>query len=743
MRRNGLHLVVISLMGRVAVLSAVISWALAARPAAASTWTVEGTLPDTGFGMWISGAGDVNGDGFADILIAAPNAKQDQGEVFLYAGSAKGLSDVPVWTASGESPGAWFGNVCTGVGDINGDGFSDVMLGSPFQPNGFIKRAGCAYLFLGSAHGLSSKPDWIYRGQTELGESGGNVQPAGDVNGDGFADAVVSAFHLSKAGVQIGRAGVFYGSRSGFGREPNWIKEGDQPSANFAQSATSAGDVNHDGYDDLIVGVQHYDGRTEDEGKAFLYLGSAHGLSSVPAWTGGFDSSYPRTIGGPHKQHYANNVSAAGDVNGDGFADVLITAYFAEKDDSDEGLAFLYLGCPTGLSSNAIWIGEGNQELATYGSSGTGIGDVNGDGFADIAIGAALADHGEVNEGGAFVYYGSTKGPGSEPNWSYECNQPQARLGRNVARAGDVNHDGYDDFLVGASEFSRGGKRVGKVWLHYGGPQGFVGSSHWSLRKSWWTHGATAVNNFLVQRGWMVALVLASIVGLGYWKLRRTQADSEQAASAHRQRLIEERHRLARDLHDDLGSRLTRLAVLSDLIGQDKNEASASLLAQSTRDVMTEMQQLVWAVNPRNDTLEGLADYLSSHLQHFFSGTGIRAIGEIPIDLPSEPLAGTVRKQLVLCVKEVLANVIKHAGATEVALRLTYEAPLLTIEVVDNGRGFIQPGDELGMTTAMPGGGNGLCNMSDRMKSVGGSFRFETVPGRGTTCVFQVTLQGL
>lgn len=696
-------------------------------------------MADAGFGGWISAAGDVNGDGFADVLISAPNFNNDRGQVFLFLGSANGLSSDPAWTVVGESSGALFGSVASGVGDINGDGFSDVMIGAPYQSNGTIKHAGCAYLFLGSAQGLASRPEWIYRGQFELGETGGIVQPAGDVNGDGLADVVVSSCHASKASVQVGRTAVFYGRKSGLRSEPDWIQEGDQPSAVFGELATTAGDVNHDGFDDVIVGVQHYNGVTEDEGKAFLFLGSATGLSHVPAWTAVYDSGLPRSIGGPKNQHFGNTVSAAGDVNGDGFADVLVTSYFAERDDSDEGMAFLYLGGASGLSSNPAWIGEGNQELATFGSFGAGIGDVNHDGFADIALGATLADHGEVNEGGAFVYYGSANGLQQYPDWSAEGNLPETGLGRNLARAGDVNHDGYDDFLVGAFLYSRNGQRFGKVWLHYGGPLGLLGSSNWSLKKSWWGEIKGRINGFLSHWGWVVAVCVIALGLFAGWQIRKSHSKSTMAAEAHRLSLIEERHRLARDLHDDLGSRLTRLAVLSELIGNDRDGASAELLAQSTQDVMAEMQLLVWAVNPGNDTLEGLASFLSSCLHRFFSGTSIRAISDIPNGLPHQSLSGEVRREVVLCVKEAFANTLKHADATEVCLRLHYDAPIIRITVSDNGRGFAYGTDPI-LAPNDSGSGNGLGNMSQRMKSIGANLKIETAPGNGTTVLVEVTL---
>lgn len=700
-------------------------------------WVVDGATVDGGFGSSLAAAGDVNGDGFADVLVAAPNEGANRGRVFLYLGSSTGLAATPAWTAQGESVGAFFGNGVAGVGDVNRDGYADVLVGAQYQEVDGIRQAGRVYLFLGSAQGLELQPAWTYSGTHEAEEVGGVVQPAGDVNRDGYADVVVSAAHFIRGGIQVGRAMVFHGSPTGPGAQPNWVHTGEQPGANFGQSAAGAADVNGDGYSDLLVGSQHFDGEVEDEGRVFLFLGSPVGLAATSSWTATYSPSEPRRVGSPRQQFFGNSLGSAGDVNGDGYTDVLIGAYFAEVDEMDEGMAMLYFGGPAGLSDSPAWVTRGHQDSALYGSSVAGVGDVNDDGFSDVVVGARQADHRLVNEGGAFVFLGSSQGLSSEPNWSTEGGVRSCGLGRNVTGPGDVNGDGYEDVLVAAADYTDARGHLGRVWLHYGGPSGLRSSTSWRLAPTWWQMAAKRFQIFARNRAWLILLSATFVViamAVVIRSLDRGRKASAQLAEERRNKLVSERQRLVRDLHDDVGSRLARLAILSERIGREEAEsASGQQMAEFTREIMTRIRHYVWAVDPANDTLESLAGYLSAHVQQYFDGTGIEAFSEIPLGLPQVSLSNEVRQELVLCVREMLANALKHAQSTQVVLRLQCEARRLRIEVSDNGRGFTPPRDS-GPLPRPTGSGNGLRNLRDRMQRLGGEFAIAPNPGGGT-CV--------
>lgn len=709
------------------------------RPA---VWTQEGTLPDTGFGGWVASAGDVNHDGFADVLIAAPYFDQNRGQVFLYLGSPTGLATEPSWTAVGESRGDWFGNFAIGVGDVNGDGWDDVAVSAHLysEEGAGVTQFGSVYLYLGSPGGLTPQPQQIFRGNVLYEQFGSYVGAAGDVNGDGFADVMITSTQFRKGGVVVGRTALFLGSPQGLNPEPIWIQEGDQPSGNFGQTAIGAGDVNGDGYGDVILGMPHWDFQFMDEGKAILYLGSAQGLAATPAWTAVYDANQPRWEGGAYLQLFANNVAPAGDVNGDGFADVLVTAYFAEQTDRDEGMVFLYLGSPTGLSPDPAWVARGHQSSALFGTSGGGAGDLNGDGFADIIIGARQGSHGELLEGGVFVFYGSPRGLGPDPDWTFECNQPSAHLGGFVARAGDVNGDGYDDVLMAATEYQRDGQRVGKVWLFYGGPRGLEGSTGWPLRKPWTDAVGQRLSTFLQRHGgWVMAgggLALA-LAGGGWWRVRRKHSATRQLADQRQRQLLDERTRVAREIHDNLGADLHHLALLSQAALDDTDRAGQRQerlvrLSERAQELVGSIKELSWLTHPRHDSLAHLADYLGDYATDYFEPSPVRCELELPTTLPSLGVPADIRHHLLLILKEACHNVLRHAEASRVRLTLEFADSRLRLSVADNGRGF-----DLSDVKSQ---GNGLLNLRRRVEEMKGRYEVRTQPGRGTEIWVEVHL---
>jgi hypothetical protein len=162
----------------------------------------------------------------------------------------------------------------------------------------------------------------------------------------------------------------------------------------------TAGDVNGDGYSDVIVGAYSYDNGQLDEGRAFVYHGSVEGLSMAAAWTAESDQI---------DVEFGNSVASAGDVNGDGFSDVIVGAHFYNNGQSNEGWAYAYPGSAAGLSTTAAWTAESDQGGARFGWSVAAAGDVNGDGFSDVIVGAHEYDNGLIDVGRAFVYYGNER----------------------------------------------------------------------------------------------------------------------------------------------------------------------------------------------------------------------------------------------------------------------------------------------------------------------------------------------
>jgi FG-GAP repeat len=211
----------------------------------------------------------------------------------------------------------------------------------------------------------------------------------------------------------------------------------------------------------VIVGAPLYDnGQNNDEGRAFVYLGSFAGLGSAPAWGAG---------AGLFSSGFGTSVAAAGDVNGDGFGDIIVGAPLYDfAGFFDEGRVFVYFGSASGPSINPSWTADGNKGLAHFGQSVAGAGDVNADGFADIIIGAPTYDTGRV-----FVYHGSAAGPSLSPDFMVKNGRTPADLGTSVAGVGDVNGDGFGDVAVGAPRTGdTANPAEGSVRVYYGGAHG-------------------------------------------------------------------------------------------------------------------------------------------------------------------------------------------------------------------------------------------------------------------------------
>ena len=223
-----------------------------------------------------------------------------------------------------------------------------------------------------------------------------------------------------------------------------WLVEGEQTDAHLGQTVGRAGDVNGDGYGDLLVGGR-YDFGNAGTGVAYAYYGSSQGLSVQPDWTAPNDQP---------DQYIFLALSGAGDVNGDGYDDVVVGASHYTDDQLEEGRAYIFFGSSSGLSNTPGWVVDGNQRIMYFGTAVAGVGDVNGDGFDDVLIGAPYKRDRSTGDviGQALLYLGSPSGPSSTPAWTDEGAGGWNYFGGRLNGAGDVNGDGYDDIMV--SDFS-------------------------------------------------------------------------------------------------------------------------------------------------------------------------------------------------------------------------------------------------------------------------------------------------
>ncbi len=267
---------------------------------------------------------------------------------------------------------------------------------------------------------------------------------------------------------------------------PDWTADGSQTGCEFGYSVNTAGDVNGDGYDDVIVGSSKYELDVYREGAAFLYYGSTSGVSDLPEWS---------SAGGYSGGRFGNSVASAGDVNNDGYDDIIVGASRYKNGETDEGAAYVYYGNSMGPSTVPDWRIESNLANAQFGYAVASAGDVNGDDFDDVIVGARWYTLGHENEGAIFVYLGSSSGLNPAHSWMYESNQSEAALGSSVASAGDVNGDGYSDIVAGAPFCDRGETDEGCIYIFLGSPTGLPdlpeldhwqrpgGSIFWGFRK--------------------------------------------------------------------------------------------------------------------------------------------------------------------------------------------------------------------------------------------------------------------
>jgi len=429
------------------------------------SWIVESGQDASEFGWSVASAGDVNADGYDDVIVGSSRydgAVYRSGAAFVYYGSPSGLDSTPDWIAPGELKGSRFGEAVSSAGDLNCDGYGDVVVGAPLY-NHDQPAEGAVFVYYGSPDGLSKSANWSYESDQKDAELGSSVASAGDVDHNGCDDLLVGAPLYDGGWTSDGAAFLFLGSPSYEEKiEPDWHAYGDQAGATFGTAVSGAGDVNRDGYDDLLVGAPYFHGVQPDSGAVFLFLGSEIGPSQSADWM---------AESGQAESLFGTAVGAAGDVNVDGYDDFLIGAPQYANPQIGTGAAFAYLGSENGPGVAPDWTAGFSQLNSAFGTAVGPAGDVNQDGYADIIVGAPHFSDDQPDEGGVMVYLGGVNGLSTSPNWMAFGNKNDTQFGFSAAGAGDVNQDGHPDVIVGAPLYRWNDLIMGRAFAYYGIPE--------------------------------------------------------------------------------------------------------------------------------------------------------------------------------------------------------------------------------------------------------------------------------
>ncbi len=407
-----------------------------------------GEAANGSFGISIACAGDINSDGYSDIIIGASTHKTNSGKVYLYTNKLTGI-DVPDETFNGIQQSGFFGYAVAGIGDVNGDGYSDFLIGSYGVGPVLNDNRGTAYLFYGGLN-FDNIPDVIFPGLKSQDRFGYSVAGAGDVNRDGFNDVIIGAPGKdSTNGADAGAAYIFYGGTS-MDNIADVVMIGRDTSDAFGYSVAGAGDVNNDGFDDVVIGAYLHSNTFQQQGEALVFLGGSP-MNNAFDFLLSYDFALAST-----RQHFGKKVAGAGDVNNDGFDDIIVSA---SDRDSSRGAALVYYGGTIMFSTPNVILEEEVKIINnSFGYDVTGAGDVNGDGFDDVIVGSFPS----TGTGNVYLFFG-----GSIMNNKVDLilyPEVNNKFGSVLNGAGDINNDGYDDILVGCNAYGNC-----EVYTYFGG----------------------------------------------------------------------------------------------------------------------------------------------------------------------------------------------------------------------------------------------------------------------------------
>jgi hypothetical protein len=414
-----------------------------------------------------------------------------------------GLTPSQGFIIQGDSAGDFAGYSVSSAGDINGDGFSDLIVGAPVGGNGG-PQAGEAYVIFGKAGAtranidltsLAASDGFIIQGDVAGDLAGLSVSSAGDINGDGFADMIVGAYRGDNGGYNAGEAYVIFGKAgatcanidlTSLAASDGFLIQGDVADDRAGWSVSLAGDINGDGFADLIVGAPFGDNGGYAAGEAYVIFGKAGAiradidLTSLAASDGFIIQGYQA------RDQTGRSVASAGDINGDGFADMIVGAPYGDNGGTNAGEAYVIFGKAgatradidlTSLAASDGFIIQGDKVWDQVGRSVSSAGDINGDGFADLIVGAPGGDKGGSDAGEAYVIFGKAGATrtnidltslAASDGFIIQGDVAGDQAGWSASLAGDINGDGFGDLIVGAPLGDDGGTDAGEAYVIFG-----------------------------------------------------------------------------------------------------------------------------------------------------------------------------------------------------------------------------------------------------------------------------------
>ena len=443
--------------------------------------TGGGTITSVGASV---SSGDVNGDGFDDMIIVA--GSYGSGAEYVVFGKQSGFADINLYFLD-SADGLRIGDASSGssAGDINGDGFDDLLRSLAGSYGYYDVTPGATYVQFGAAHGVTTG----FRISGVTAQSGNSVSSAGDVNGDGFDDIVIGDVLANSNGaayVIFGKASGFTDLALGSLSAADGFRISGEAADDYAgYSVASAGDVNGDGFGDIIISAKYNDDGGYNSGAAYVIFGKASGFTNIDLATLSLTNGF-EIIGAADGDQAGKAGSSAGDINGDGFDDILVGA-LNDAGGLNAGAAYVIFGKASGFANidlASMGAADGFKIIgdAAYDNAGVSVssaGDFNGDGFDDIIVGAPLNAASGTHSGAVYLIYGHAGGftdidlgaLSEVDGFKIIGDDSGDETGLKISSAGDVNRDGFNDLMVAAPYRNANGLNgAGEVYILFGHP---------------------------------------------------------------------------------------------------------------------------------------------------------------------------------------------------------------------------------------------------------------------------------